>query len=220
MWLHSGGILAIEAGARLGSAVDFTIAHGYTGFQKMAGIPGSVGGAIIGNAGAYGQAISSSLIDVQLLEPTGAVATQSADELVFAYRTSRLKASPDIVLSARFQLKRGDARALRHQADEIISVRESKLPSLHECAGSYFKNIEDASQPYGKLPAGKLLEQVGAKGMRVGNAAVSRKHANVIVNLGGACARDVLELASRMKRAVRDKYGFELEEEVRFLGRK
>ncbi len=218
-WL-SRGQLQVEAGARLNDLVDYTIANGYAGFEKMAGIPGTVGGAIIGNAGAYGQSISSILINVRLLQPTGDINSQGPEDLGFAYRTSRLKQSDDIVLDARFRLAKGDRRRLRGRADNIVAIRETKLPALEECAGSYFKNIEDPGAPHGKVPAGKLLEEAGAKRLRVGGAGVSSRHANVIVNHGGATAGDVLALAEMMKDAVRTKFGLELEEEVRFLGRR
>ncbi len=218
-WISRDELL-VEAGARLNDVVDFTIQHGYAGCEKMAGIPGTVGGAIIGNAGAYGQSIAASLINVRLLLPTGDIVDQGPEELDFSYRSSRLKESKDIILWARLRLTKGDRRRLRQQADNIVTIRETKLPALEECAGSYFKNIEDPSAPHGKVPAGKLLEEAGAKRLRVGGAAVSSRHTNVIVNRGGATAKDVLELAELMKEKVRAKFGLELEEEVRFLGKR
>jgi len=216
---RSGDRIVAEAGVVLNELVDFAIARGLAGLEKMAGIPGTVGGAIVGNAGAYGQWVADVLSSVELLQEDGRVIVQDPSQLGFAYRTSRLKHNAEIVLKAEFQLTSGSRVALRQAADEVVAQRESKLPSENICAGSYFKNIEDASAPYGKIPAGKLLEEVGAKELRVGKAAVSERHANVIVNLGGARATDVLKLAEKMKLAVKKKFGVELEEEVRFLGK-
>lgn len=217
IWKDGDAVIA-EAGAKLNDLVDFSIDRGLAGLAQMAGIPGTVGGAVIGNAGAYGQSISSVLSSVILLGKTGAVYDQKPEDLGFGYRTSRLKTSTDIVLRADFRLDAGSAAQLRRSADEILAKREAKLPSRDKCAGSYFKNIKDPTAPYGKLPAGKLLEEAGAKAFRVGQAAVSSRHANVIVNLGGATAVDVRKLAEKMKSAVRAKFGIELEAEVRFLG--
>jgi UDP-N-acetylmuramate dehydrogenase len=218
IWAEQNTVLA-EAGARLHELVDFAIDHGLGGLEKMAGIPGTVGGAVIGNAGAYGQAISSVLAGAMLLNERGDVFAQHAESLEFGYRTSRLKSSSDIVLRATFRLTPGSVEHLREEADRVMAQRAAKLPADDRTAGSYFKNIADPSVVYGKLPAGKLLEEAGAKSLRVGQAAVSEKHANVIVNLGGATADDVRRLAEKMKSAVREKFGIELEEEVRYLGK-
>lgn len=208
-----------EAGARLNGLVDFAIDNGLAGLEKMAGIPGTVGGAVIGNAGAYGRSISAVLVGVKLMLESGQVVDRKCEELGFAYRTSRLKGSTDVVLAAEFELAPGSPSEIRRSADEVLARRRMKLPAGDVCAGSYFKNIEDPSAPDRKTPVGKLLEEAGVKSLRAGGAAVSEKHANVIVNSGGATAADVLELAEKMKRAVREKFGVELEEEVCFLGK-
>ncbi len=216
---EAGHKVVAEAGGGLNDLVDFAIDHGLAGLEKMAGIPGTIGGAVIGNAGAYGQSVSSVLTRVTLLGQTGAVFDQEPTELGFGYRTSRLKTSMDIVLLTEFRLNSGVSAQLRESADEVLANRAVKLPVGDKSAGSYFKNIEDTTAPYGKLPAGKLLEEAGVKSFRVGRAAVSDKHANVIINLGGATAADVRKLAEKMKLAVKAKFGIELEEEVRFLGK-
>lgn len=216
---RDGCRVSVEAGANLNELVDFAIDNELGGLEKMAGIPGTVGGAIVGNAGAYGQSISEVLVRATLLTEGGAVVERLAADLGFAYRTSRLKTSADLVLSADLELAPGAKAELRTSADAVLAQRRAKLPEGNVCAGSYFKNIEDPSAVYGKIPAGKLLQEAGAKTLRVGAAAVSEKHANVIVNLGGATAADVRALAESMKRAVKEKFGVELEEEVRFLGK-
>jgi len=210
--------VAAEAGARLSDLIDFAIENGWGGLEELAGIPGTVGGAIIGNAGAYGRSISGNLSKVTILNGAGLQVEQGSDELAFGYRTSRLKSTTDIVLRADFTLVPAAKEQLRRRADEIVGLRAVKLPVGEKCAGSYFKNIEDPAAPQGKLSAGKLLEEAGAKSFRVGSAAVSEKHANVIVNQGGAKAVDVLLLAQKMKSAVKAKFGIELSEEVCFLG--
>ena len=216
---RDGLLIFVEAGANLNDMVDFAIDNGLTGLEKMAGIPGTVGGAIVGNAGAYGQSISEVLVRVTLLTESGQVVERPVEDLDFAYRTSRLKTSGDLVLSAEMALAPGSRAILRKSADDVLAQRRSKLPEGNVCAGSYFKNIEDPSAPHGKIPTGKLLEEAGAKSLRVGGAAVSERHANIIVNLGHASAADVLALAEKMKRVVKEKFGVELEEEVRFLGK-
>ena len=216
---REGNQITAEAGARLHDVIDLAIGAGLGGMETMVGIPGTVGGAVVGNAGAYGQSISDVLGSAKLLREDGQIITQRREGLGFAYRTSRLKQSHDVVLSAEFVLTPGDREALRRSGDAIIARRKSKLPLWNDCAGSYFKNIEDSGAPNGKIPAGKLLEEAQAKSFRMGQAAVSEHHANVIVNLGGATAAEVLALAEQMKHAVLVKFGVELEEEVRFLGR-
>ncbi len=215
---RDGKRITAEAGAHLNDLVDFAVAEGLAGLEKLAGIPGSIGGAVVGNAGAYGQSIADVLEGVRVLDTDSRTIDLSGEQLGFAYRTSRLKTSGEIVLDIRLILSPADSAVLRKSADEIIARRDAKLPPGDICAGSYFKNIEDPSAPYGKIAAGRLLEEAGAKSFTVGQAAVSDRHANVIVNLGGASAADVLALAEKMKVAVFDKFGVELEEEVRFLG--
>lgn len=214
-----GNCMTAEAGAHLNDLIDFAIENSLAGMEKLAGIPGTLGGAIIGNAGAYGQSISDVLLKVELLRENGEVVCRSPEDLDFGYRTSRLKKSADIVLAADLELSDGTPADTRQSADEVLAQRRQKLPTEEMCAGSYFKNIEDSLAPHGKIPAGKLLDEAGVKSFREGKAAVSEKHANIIVNLDGATAVDVLNLAKKMKLAVKGKFGIELEEEVRFLGK-
>jgi len=216
---EQGYCITAETGVRLIDLVDFAVDKGLAGLEKLAGIPGTVGGAIVGNAGAYGQSISDVLANVKLLRENGEVVDQEPAELDFGYRTSRLKKSADIVLAAELHLTPGILADMRRSADEVLARRRQKLPTEDMCAGSYFKNIEDPSAPHGKIPAGKLLDEAGVKSFREGNAAVSEKHANIIVNPDEATAADILKLAKRMKLAVKEKFGVELEEEVRFLGK-
>ncbi len=208
-----------------------TVDRGYAGTAAMSGIPGTVGGAIYGNAGAYGQSVSDALIDVTLVDTSGVPRTLGRRELGFAYRESTLKRTGGVVTEARFRLSPGKVSELTAAREQILATRRRKHPSASEgTAGSFFKNIEDAAErerltelldlPRNdhRIAAGLLLDKVGVRGMRVGDAMVFDKHANIIVNAGRATARDVLTLAVRMKARVHDAFGIALEREVVWLG--
>jgi len=207
-----GELLRVEAGAELPGLVAELAGQGLAGLEFAGNIPGSVGGAIVGNAGAYGRAVSDALIEVQLLE--GRVERRATpDELAFGYRTSLLKSRRDlIVLAATFALSRGEPGALREEIARDAELRRSKHPLEYASCGSYFKN------PPRELPAARLIEDAGLKGLTVGRARVSEKHANFLVALEGAAAADILALAAEVKHRVREHSGVELEEEVRLLG--
>jgi len=200
-----------------------------SGIEFAAGIPGSVGGALYGNAGCYGQDIGSFTIECTHATPDGAlVETRPGSWYQFAYRDSRLKREPRVLLSALIQLRKGVPAEIQKVIDEKLEVRRVKHPQwrIEPTAGSYFKNLPPDWQMPGakhspgtrRVPAGQLLDECGCRGLRVGDAMVYAKHANILVNAGHASARDVLELAGEMKRRVREKFGVELEEEVMFLG--
>ena len=203
--------------------------RGLAGLEVAAGIPGSMGGALFGNAGCYGQDIGSFTIECTHATPDGAVVeTRPAAWYAFAYRDSRLKRDPRVLLSCLLQLRRGDPVESRKEIEEKLELRRVKHPQwrIEPTAGSYFKNLPpewqmpDAKHSPGthRVPAGQLLDACGCRGLRVGDAMVFAKHANIIVNAGHATAREVLQLAETMKARVREKFGVELEEEVMFLG--
>lgn len=211
---------------RLASGYDFETLvnlaqeNGLTGIESFAGIPGSLGGAIYGNAGAYGKCIADVLIDAQLLCPDGTVQTVDNAFFKFDYRTSRLKSDPYIVLSARFQLEAGDKKEIRAKMDDIVEQRHSKHPPYEVgCAGSFFKNLPPLPGEDRRRAAGSVLEQVGAKNMSYGGASVFQKHANFIINTGNATAEDVKQLAGMLKQKVLHDFGIELCEEVLYVGR-
>jgi len=210
--------LFAEAGAKLSDLVERTRVEALTGLEFAAGIFGTVGGAIFGNAGAYGKSMADILAWVEILSEQDEVRRVGPAQMGFAYRLSACDARKWLVLSCEVRLAPGDPGAIGAEIDRILAVRATKLPSTEPSAGSYFKNIEDSSAEHGKIPAGQLLEAVGAKSLNVGGAAVYPRHANVIINRGGATAADVLELAAQMKARVRARYGIELQSEVRFLG--
>jgi UDP-N-acetylmuramate dehydrogenase len=201
------------------------------GLEFAAGIPGSVGGALYGNAGCYGQDIGSFTIECTHATLEGAeVEARPASWYEFAYRDSRLKRNPRVLLSCLLQFRRGSREEIQRVIDEKLEIRRVKHPAwrIEPTAGSYFKNLPPDWQVPGakhspgtrRVPAGQLLDEVGCRGLRVGDAMVFSKHANILVNAGHATARDVLELAAEMKRRVREKFAVELEEEVMFLGGK
>jgi UDP-N-acetylmuramate dehydrogenase len=201
------------------------------GLEFAAGIPGSVGGALYGNAGCYGQDIGSFTIECTIASLDGAtVVTRPAAWFEFAYRDSRLKREPWVLLSCLLQFGKGERATIQAVIDEKLEIRRVKHPQwrVEPTAGSYFKNLPPGFQVPGlphspgthRIPAGALLDACGARGLRVGDAMVFAKHANIIVNAGRATAKDVLTLAEMMKSRVREKFGVELEEEVMFLGEK
>ncbi len=201
-----------------------------SGLEFAAGIPGSIGGALHGNAGCYGKDIGSHVIECTHASLDGsAVETCLAAWYRFAYRDSRLKREPRVLLSCRLRLERGDRAAIQREIDEKLEIRRRKHPQwrVEPTAGSYFKNLPpDWQVPGGKfspgtrrVAAGQLLDECGCRGLRVGDAMVYEKHANIIVNAGQATARDVLALAEIMKARVRERFGVTLEEEVWFLHR-
>jgi UDP-N-acetylmuramate dehydrogenase len=206
------------AGEHLMSLVNFACDSGLTGFEFAAGIWGSVGGAIFGNAGAYGGEIAHVLTSICLVDRTGQAKVATPDYCRFAYRDSYLKVTREIVTSCRLQLKPGYKTDIRAKIDEILASRATKHPDKLT-AGSFFKNIPDQTQPYGKLPAGKLLEEVGAKSLSVGGARVYEKHANIIVSDGTATSREIRQLADIMKAKVLERFGITLEEEVMQVGK-
>lgn len=216
--MQDGDLATVGAGFGFNDLVDWAADHNLAGLAFAAGIAGSVGGAIYGNAGCYGKEIGDLVAEVTLLTPTGELKVVDRDYCGFAYRDSRLKTTGDMVLTVTLQLETGDREALKAEAAEHRSQRASRHPTTDCSAGCFFKNIEDASAPHGKIAAGALLEEVGAKDETSGGAAVHSGHANIIVNAGGATASDVLTLAARLRARVIDKFGHRLEREIIYLG--
>jgi len=213
--VDQGGSVEAASGTNLGELVEFAADSGLEGFEFLAGIPGTVGGAVFGNAGAFGQAIGDRLEGGALLKPDGEEFRAAADYFRFAYRHSRLKIDRAFLLEAKFRMSPGDREKIRVKISENLAVRAKKHPpELTACAGSYFKN---PARNGGGRSAGFLLEQVGARGLVVGGAAVYPGHCNFLVNSGNASARDILALAAELKKRVEQNFGIRLEEEVIFL---
>jgi UDP-N-acetylmuramate dehydrogenase len=207
------------AGEDLMSLVDFSADNSLTGLEFASGIFGSVGGAIYGNAGAYGGEIGNIVKEITLVEQDGNIKKVDAKYCEFEYRGSLLKQTKEVVIDTLFELSQGEKTEIKANISEILAIREKKHPVGGNSAGSFFKNIPDPKEKHGKLPAGKLLEEVGCKGLKVGGAQVFEKHANIIVNAGGATSSDIRKLADIMKQRVSEKFGIILEEEVIQVGR-
>lgn len=207
-----GEILSVEAGAELPRLVAELAVRGLAGLEFAGNIPGSVGGGVVGNAGAYGRAVGDALLDVHLLEGRNERVV-GAGELALGYRSSALKSRPGVVvLSARFLLTPGDPEALRREIARDAELRRGKHPLDWGSCGSFFKN------PSRELPAARLIEEAGLKGLTVGRAQVSPLHANFLVALPGASATDIVALAAEVRRRVLETSGHDLAEEVRRLG--
>lgn len=221
----------VECGASLQSLVDFTVRRGMKGFETMTGIPGSVGAAIYGNAGAYGHSMQERVRTVRFLDGA-AVREFTNAECGFHYRESVFKANKQwIVLSAVMEMEPGDAPELEETAARILATRNRKYPPSMRCAGSIFKNFLLSSLPAavaaeipssvvieGKVPSAWFLDQVGARGMKRGGIEVASYHANLIFNAGNGAARDLVALVAELKQRVRERWGIPLEEEVQYVG--
>jgi UDP-N-acetylmuramate dehydrogenase len=208
----AGELLTVEAGAELPRLVTDLAEQGLAGLEFAGNIPGSVGGAVVGNAGAYGRSVSDVLVNVHFLDGV-TEHVKTPDELDFDYRASIFKTCPGlVVLSAAFRLTHGKREALLDEIARDAELRRGKHPLEFASCGSYFKN------PSRELPAARLIDDTGLMGLTVGRAQVSPKHANFLVALPGATARDIVALADEVKRRVRQQTGHELTEEVRRIG--
>jgi UDP-N-acetylmuramate dehydrogenase len=216
--VQTGTRVTAGSGVHFDDLVDWAANHNLAGLAFAAGIAGSVGGAIYGNAGCYGREIGDLVKDLTIATRAGQIQVVPREYCGFTYRHSRLKETGDTVLTVTIELEAGDGEALRREAEEHRAHRRERHPTTDCSAGCFFKNIEDASAPHGKIAAGKLLEDVGAKAEKVGGAAVHSGHANIIVNAGGATAKDVLALARRLRGKVKSQLGYELDREIIFLG--
>ena len=225
-----GGLVTVEAGAILQDLVDRTVEFGLRGLETMTGIPGWVGGAIYGNAGAYGRSIHEIVESVRFFDGS---ATREIDNAAceFRYRESVFKRHKEwIVLSATLRLEPADPAELRATSSGILKIRNEKYPPTMRCAGSIFKNLllAELAEPVraqvpervireGKIPSAYFLEQAGAKGMSDGGIRVADYHANLIYNTGGGTAAELRRIIQELKQRVREKFGLELEEEVQYV---
>lgn len=204
-------LIVAEAGATLAAVAATALKEGLTGFEFAAGIPGTVGGAIRMNAGAYGGDMSQVVKWVRVLEPDGNIRTIAAEEMNFSYRYSILKDVDYIVLAAGIALNCGDEKSIRMSMMELAERRKEKQPLEYPSAGSTFK------RPEGYF-AGKLISEAGLSGARVGDAVVSEKHNGFIVNEGCATAEDVKQLIETIRKKVYENSGVLLEPEIIFVG--
>lgn len=229
--IHQDGIVRADSGADLEALVLYCIENGLAGLESMMRIPGWVGGAVYGNAGAYGQSIHEVLTRVEVFDGVSIKWLENAD-CDFSYRSSGFKKQKNrLILSAEFKLREGDPASLKARAREIQDIRDAKFPPSMKCAGSIFKNCFLADLPEsaqkkvpaqlvrdGKVPSAFFLEQVGAKGTVNGGIRVADYHANLIYNAGGGTASEIVEIIDDLKKRVQTEFRFTPEEEVQFVG--
>ena len=208
----NGNTVTAAAGASLTSVAVAARDASLAGCEFLYGIPGTVGGGVFMNAGAYGGEIADIIENAVVFTPDGKVTTLSKGDLDLGYRTSKLQSTRYILLSAAFSLQSGNREVISSAMDDLMNRRMTTQPLDKPSCGSTFK------RPAGNF-AGKLISDCGLKGMSVGGAQVSEKHAGFIVNSGGATSRDILDLVQLVKKTVFEKTGVLLEEEIRIIGR-
>ena len=207
-----GNVLCCKAGAPLAKACVFAMKNGLSGLEFAWGIPGSCGGALYMNAGAYGSDISNVILEATHMNEKGELETLTKDEMELSYRKSIYSKKPFIITSMKLLLKKDDPKEIKKRMYEIISKRKSKQPLEFPSAGSTFK------RPGNGFYAAALIESAGLKGESVGGAAVSSKHSGFIINKGNATAKDVAELVKTVKEKVYEKSKINLECEIKTLG--
>lgn len=208
--VESGRIVA-KAGALLSQVARVAMEHGLTGLEFASGIPGTVGGGVMMNAGAYDGEMSQVVTQVRVISREGETLELDRATMEFGYRTSTIRNNSFIVTEVTFELQRGDRDAIKAKMEELMARRKEKQPLEYPSAGSTFK------RPEGYF-AGKLITDAGMKGFQTGGARVSDKHCGFIINTGNATAQDVKDVISEVQRRVKDKFRVDLEPEVVFLG--
>ncbi len=210
IWREGNKIIA-QSGASIIATSRRALEESLTGLEFACGIPGTVGGAVFMNAGAYGGEIKDVLETCLLIDQNGEIVQREAKELDLSYRYSNIQETGEIVLEATFQLKPGNYDEIKAVMDDLTFRRESKQPLEYPSCGSVFK------RPPGYY-AGKLIQDSNLQGTRIGGAEVSRKHAGFIVNIDNATAADYIALIRHVQKTVKEKFGVELETEVRIIG--
>jgi len=203
--------IKVFAGESLSNLIFKLADTGYCGIEKLAGIPGTVGGAIKMNAGSYGQQMQDIVKSVDVLNEKGEVVSYNNKEIGFGYRKSRFQGSKEIILYGELEFREDDFEKIQSRIREALKERTKKQPLDCPSCGSIFKN------PYPRYAA-KLIEKAQLKGFSVGGAAVSDKHANFIINKGNATSRDVKKIIKHIQRTISKKFGVELEKELIFIG--
>ncbi|MBJ78526.1 MAG: UDP-N-acetylenolpyruvoylglucosamine reductase [Nitrospinae bacterium] len=204
-------VIQVDGGVKLSYLAKYAARYGLTGIESLVGIPGSVGGAVVMNAGAEGTEIGQVLRSVKRVNLDGEVETFNKDDITFAYRKTTFPSGDGIVIEAELDLEKGEASEVHRKMDDHISRRSSTQPLTMPNSGSIFKNPEGDS-------AGRLIESSGLKGCSMGGAGVSIKHANFIVNKGNASAKDVIKLIEHIQTVVEEKTGTKLEQEIVIIG--
>lgn len=208
-----GETIYAQAGALLSKIAAQALGEGLTGFEFASGIPGTLGGAVMMNAGAYGGEMKQVIVNACVLTSAGEIAVIPADLMELGYRTSVFAKNQDIILSAQLKLEYGNEAVIREYMDELKEQRVSKQPLEYPSAGSTFK------RPEGYF-AGKLIQDAGLRGFQVGGAQVSEKHCGFVINKDHATATDILSLMEQVSDKVEAKFGVRLEPEVKIIGEK
>ena len=206
-----GNRISAQAGAMLSTIAKTALQKGLTGFEFASGIPGTIGGAAVMNAGAYGGELKDVTESVRVLKPDGSIADLSCEEMNFGYRRSIVSEKGYYVLGARLRLQEGDREEIREKMEQLKNQRQAKQPLDLPSAGSTFK------RPEGYF-AGKLIMDAGLAGFRIGGAQVSSKHCGFVVNSGDASAADVLKLMQTVQERVYEQFGVRLDPEVKIIG--
>ncbi|RSJ96505.1 UDP-N-acetylmuramate dehydrogenase [Streptococcus australis] len=208
----NGYVIEAEAGAKLIDVTHVARYHSLTGFEFACGIPGSIGGAVYMNAGAYGGEIAHILQSCKVLTPEGELKTLTAEELAFGYRHSKIQETGDVVISAKFALAPGNYEQIDQEMARLTHLRELKQPLEYPSCGSVFK------RPVGHF-AGQLISEAGLKGHRIGGVEVSEKHAGFMINVDHGTAKDYEDLIAHVIATVEKSAGVTLEREVRIIGK-
>lgn len=206
-----GTRIAAKAGARLSQVAQEAMEHGLTGLEFASGIPGTVGGGVMMNAGAYGGEMSQVVTQVKVISRDGEELVLDNETMEFGYRTSTIRNNSFIVTEVVFELQTGEKDGIKAKMEELAAKRKEKQPLEYPSAGSTFK------RPQGHF-AGQLIMEAGLRGFQIGGARVSDKHCGFVVNVGNATAQDVRDVISEVQERVKDKFHVELETEVVFLG--
>ena len=230
------GVVRVSSGTLMAAVVDYFVESGFGGLEWAGGLPGTIGGAVRGNAGAFGGEIKDSVLSVRSMAFTGSGAIERLrgnKECGFGYRDSIFKRSGEIVLEVELAYKKAVKAEIKKAVDGCIEYRRAHLPLEYPSAGSFFKNIPLAdapdrareqfkavvkNDPFSLIPVAAIVAGLGLMGSHIGGAAVSDKHPNFIINKGGASFSDIIAVAELVEKAVYDSYGIKLEREVQLIG--
>lgn len=210
---NSKEIIKVDAGVPVGLLAQKLLKEEITGFEELSGIPGTIGGAVIMNAGAHGKELKDILKKVTAMDYNGNIHEFTNEECQFSYRNSRFQKEKYIILQATLELEKGNSTEIKEKMDEYMQFRKEKQPIEYPNAGSTFKRGED-------FVTAKLIDEAGLKGYKIGGAQVSEKHAGFIVNVDNATAKDVIELTDYIKEKIEEKFDKKINLEIQIIGEK